>query len=96
MVSYAIIENNRIVNRIVADEQFMQSLNVAYTNDPAAQIGCERVNGQWVMPDSVPAPEPVKDELTKLKEDFDSFKQLVKERVGISDEDIEQVEVRKR
>lgn len=50
MVTYAIIENDTVINRIVADEQFMISLGVEYTDDTSAQIGCTLIDGVWTKP----------------------------------------------
>jgi hypothetical protein len=46
---YAIIENDVVVNRIVADENFMSAHYSEYTDDPAAQIGATLIDGEWVM-----------------------------------------------
>lgn len=49
-MDYSIIENGVVINRIVADLEFMQGLGVEFTDDPAAQIGCVLVDGEWVRP----------------------------------------------
>lgn len=49
--AYSIIENNTVVNRIIADEEFMIGLDVEYTDDPSAQIGCVMIDGVWTRPE---------------------------------------------
>ena len=50
VTTFAIIENNTVVNRIVADQEFMDSLGVEYTDNAAAQIHCTLIDGVWTAP----------------------------------------------
>jgi len=50
VVEFAIIENDTVINRILATQEFMQSLGVNYTSDSTAQIGSALINGVWTPP----------------------------------------------
>lgn len=67
--SYAIIENGKVVNRILATEDFMAKYGKEYVEDNSAQIGAIRQNGEFVMPEPAEMKKPEADPLlTKLVE----------------------------
>jgi hypothetical protein len=63
---YAIIENNLVVNSVVADEAFATEQGWVLLPEGAG-IGWSYVNGQFVdnrpVPDIVPVVQPTKEEL---------------------------------
>lgn len=48
--AYSIIENETVINRILASLEFMQSLGVEFTDDPTALMGYVRIGGVWTDP----------------------------------------------
>lgn len=55
---YSIIKDNKVINRIVADSEFVvvycNEIGASYSTFPGAVIGAERVDDEWVVARAVP------------------------------------------
>lgn len=59
VTSYAIIIDNKVVNRIVADPAFIvdycNEIGASFSTFEGAVVGARREDGEWVMPRVVPS-----------------------------------------
>jgi hypothetical protein len=66
MEMYAIIENNTVINNVIADEDYATEQGWVLLPEGAG-IGWEYINGQFVdnrpVPEPVPVVQPTKEEL---------------------------------
>lgn len=60
-MSYAIIKDNKVINRIVADPEFITAycleIGASFSTHPTAVVGAERIGDEWVV--RSPAPQEV-------------------------------------
>jgi hypothetical protein len=54
VMRYAVVKNNKVINVIVADQQFIEAHDGEFvlTDDGSAEIGFERREGKWGNPEA--------------------------------------------